>query len=125
LVELNAGSKNLLFGDGVVLTYHPDGIKTPKKYQLLVKFDDCSALSAAVRLYGGLWCFNENDFDNPYYEVAKEIPSPLFEEFDNKYFLDLAEMEDAKNLSLKAFLATKQRIPGLGNDVLQDILWKA
>jgi formamidopyrimidine-DNA glycosylase len=69
-----------------VLTYHPDGIKTPKKYQLLVKFDDCSALSAAVRLYGGLWCFNENDFDNPYYEVAKEIPSPLFEEFDNKYF---------------------------------------
>jgi formamidopyrimidine-DNA glycosylase len=28
-------------------------------------------------------------------------------------------------LSTKAFLATEQRIPGLGNGVLQDILWTA
>jgi formamidopyrimidine-DNA glycosylase len=28
-------------------------------------------------------------------------------------------------LSAKAFLATEQRIPGLGNGVLQDILWVA
>lgn len=28
-------------------------------------------------------------------------------------------------LSAKAFLATEQRIPGLGNGVLQDILWSA
>lgn len=30
-----------------------------------------------------------------------------------------------KKLSAKAFLATQQRIPGLGNGVLQDILWEA
>lgn len=30
-----------------------------------------------------------------------------------------------QKLSIKAFLATEQRIPGLGNGVLQDILWKA
>lgn len=30
-----------------------------------------------------------------------------------------------KNPSLKAFLATEQRIPGLGNGVLQDILYEA
>jgi formamidopyrimidine-DNA glycosylase len=72
-----------------------------------------------------MWCFSENDFDNPYYEVAKEKPSPLSQVFDKKYFLDLTEMKDAQNLSLKGFLATKQRIPGLGNGVLQDILWKA
>jgi hypothetical protein len=40
LVELNAENKNLLFGDGVALTYHHDGSKIPKKYQLLVSFDD-------------------------------------------------------------------------------------
>ena len=28
-------------------------------------------------------------------------------------------------MSAKAFLATQQRIPGLGNGVLQDILWEA
>jgi formamidopyrimidine-DNA glycosylase len=30
-----------------------------------------------------------------------------------------------QKLSAKAFLATEQRIPGLGNGVLQDILWYA
>ena len=30
-----------------------------------------------------------------------------------------------QKLSLKAALATEQRIPGLGNGVLQDILWNA
>ncbi len=31
----------------------------------------------------------------------------------------------SEKLSLKAFLATEQRIPGLGNGVLQDILYNA
>jgi formamidopyrimidine-DNA glycosylase len=33
--------------------------------------------------------------------------------------------ENTGSLSAKAFLATEQRIPGLGNGVLQDILWKS
>lgn len=33
--------------------------------------------------------------------------------------------DEDKKLSVKAFLATKQRIPGLGNGVLQDILFNA
>ena len=32
---------------------------------------------------------------------------------------------EGRKLSAKAFLATEQRIPGLGNGVLQDILWDA
>lgn len=31
----------------------------------------------------------------------------------------------SRSISAKAFLATEQRIPGLGNGVLQDILWNA
>ncbi|MFW6121529.1 MAG: endonuclease VIII [Petrotogales bacterium] len=125
LVELNAGSKTLLFGDGIVLSYHPEDSNIPKKYQLVVSFDDGSALSTIVKLYGGMWCFADNDFDNMYYEVAKEKPCPLSEDFDELYFSNLISSDDAQKLSLKAFLATKQRIPGLGNGVLQDILWKA
>jgi formamidopyrimidine-DNA glycosylase len=33
--------------------------------------------------------------------------------------------EQTPKLSAKAFLATEQRVPGLGNGVLQDILWTA
>ncbi len=44
--------------------------------------------------------------------------------FDRCYFQTL--LDDSKaELSAKAFLATTQRIPGLGNGVLQDILFNA
>jgi len=33
--------------------------------------------------------------------------------------------DDLQNKSIKFLLATEQRIPGLGNGVLQDILFKA
>lgn len=36
-----------------------------------------------------------------------------------------ANVRITRKLSSKAFLATQQRIPGLGNGVLQDILWDA
>jgi formamidopyrimidine-DNA glycosylase len=48
----------------------------------------------------------------------------LDERFDRAYFNTLFNEETPK-LSAKAFLATEQRIPGLGNGVLQDILWTA
>ena len=57
--------------------------------------------------------------------VAKSKPSPLSKEFDEAYFEELSLANELQKLSVKAFLATEQRIPGLGNGVLQDILWKA
>jgi Formamidopyrimidine-DNA glycosylase len=60
-----------------------------------------------------------------YYKVAKEKPSPLSEQFNEKYFDRLISSSMVQKLSVKALLATEQRIPGLGNGVLQDILWKA
>jgi len=74
-------------------------------------------------MYGGLWAFTEGAYDDEYYRVAKRLPSPLSDLFDLPYFLELAEENSGK--SAKAFLATEQRIPGLGNGVLQDILFNA
>ena len=76
-------------------------------------------------MYGGLWCFKEGDFKNPYYDAARSKPSPLSDRFDAEYFNGLINSDDVQNLSAKAFLATEQRIPGLGNGVLQDILYNA
>ena len=44
--------------------------------------------------------------------------------FSYEYFRSLYPEADAK-MSVKTFLATEQRIPGIGNGVLQDILWHA
>lgn len=124
MVEIRTESAVLLFGDGVALRYHPQEIRPPK-HQLLIEFTDGTALSASVQMYGGLWCFREGEFDNGYYKVAKEKPAPLSAPFDPTYFNGLLVAAAETKLSAKAFLATEQRIPGLGNGVLQDILWTA
>lgn len=74
-------------------------------------------------MYGGINAF-PGESDNPYYQGARTKCSPLEERFDAGYFSRLWAASK-QNLSAKAFLATEQRIPGLGNGVLQDILFRA
>ena len=123
-VEITAGKAKLAFSDGVNLRYYDKGGKLPDKHQLLLEFDDGSSLVGWVQMYGGLSAFPDGKNDSKYYIVAKEKPSPLSNDFDKEYFKSLFDENTAK-LSLKAFLATEQRIPGLGNGVLQDILFNA
>lgn len=124
LIEITAGQARMVFGDGVALRYLGDQEKRPLRHQLLLELEDGTALVASVQMYGGIWCFQEGEFDNFYYRVAKEKPSPLGDAFNYAYFESLFIAETEK-LSAKAFLATEQRIPGLGNGVLQDILYNA
>lgn len=124
-VELDLGGARLLFAEGVGLRWHGPGEAAPPKHQLHVRFDDGSVLSATVRLYGGLWAFEVGGFDNPYYARAVTAPSPLTDAFDHGHFASLRSAPAAQKLSLKGLLATEQRIPGLGNGVLQDVLFAA
>ncbi len=125
LIEAELGQTRLVFGDGVNLRYHPPGSKRNPKHQLMLEFEDGSALTGSVQMYGGLWCFEAGTFENPYYLIAKEKPSPLSTAFNETYFEALRTKEGVGKLSLKAFLATEQRIPGFGNGVLQDVLFRA
>jgi len=123
--EIFAEDMRISFGDGVNVRYYAPTAKRPPKHQLLVEFDDDSALICTVQMLGGIWAFPDGLNDDFYYKVAKEKPSPLSEEFNEAYF-DALFAEDTKpTMSAKAFLATKQRIPGLGNGALQDILFNA
>lgn len=122
LIEIEIEDCRLVFGDGAAVRYYDDLKKVPKKHQLYVEFDDSTAIVCTVQMYGGMWAFRDGEFKNLYYLGAKEKPSPLSEKFDKEYFRSL-RTEDTKKLSAKAFLATQQRIPGLGNGVLQDILY--
>ncbi|WP_346938465.1 endonuclease VIII [uncultured Clostridium sp.] len=126
MVEINADDTSILIGDGVAFRYREKDEKRPAKHQLLLEFNDSSEASASVQMYGGIWCFNTGEgFQNLYYKITKEKSSPLSYEFNEAYFDELISAQSVKKLSTKAFLATEQRIPGLGNGVLQDILWKA
>ena len=123
-VEVKAGDMLLVLS--TALHYHAAGEKLPKKHQLLLSFDDGSALSATVQMWGGMFCFKADEPGGMSdYRLAKEHPSPLSDAFDRKCFDQLLAGVDRDKLSAKAFLATEQRIPGLGNGVLQDILWTA
>ena len=123
-VELLADELSLCLNDGVNLRYLLPEEKRPPKHQLLLEFSDGSALYGTVQMYGGLTCLPAGTDTNFYDRVAREKPSPLTDEFSAAYFEKLLT-DSTRKLSAKAFLATEQRIPGLGNGCLQDILWKA
>jgi formamidopyrimidine-DNA glycosylase len=122
-VEIHLDGTNLLLGTSI--RFHAATEKIPAKHQLLLTFTDATALSASVQMWGALLCYQEGDMLNFIeFDCARGKPSPLYDAFDRAYF-DLLFEENTPKLSAKAFLATEQRFPGLGNGVLQDILWTA
>ena len=128
MVELKAEDAHIVFTDGVNLTYIEPGGKLPAKHQFLLGFDDESCLVVSIRMYGGILVFCGDSFEAglwEYYEVARNKPQVLSDDFTEEYFRGLINAPDAPVKSAKAFLATGQTIPGLGNGVLQDILYNA
>jgi len=124
-LEFEAGGARVAVSEGATWKYHADQADVPAKHQLLLEFADGSALNLSVRMYGGILCFPAGGAENEYYLLAERALPPLSADFDWAYFERLAAAVDPAKLSLKAFLATEQRIPGLGNGCLQDILYNA
>lgn len=109
-------------GDGTNIRYYMPGDKIPQRYQTRITLEDDSALICTVQMYGSMFLIEPDSYENFYYQVARQKPFPGTEEFDYDYFCSLRE-DLPGTTSVKAFLATQQRIPGLGNGVLQDILF--
>lgn len=123
-LRIDAQDSQMLFNDGVNIRYIEAGGKLPKKHQLLLTFEDGSHMVCTVQMYGGLMAFPTGAYDNKYYQSAREQPSPLTDAFDEDRFHALVA-ECPGKYSVKALMATEQRIPGLGNGCLQDILFAA
>lgn len=123
-IELVFEDMHLVFNDGTTPRYLAPDDKDPKKHQLLIRFEDGSGFYCTVRMYGGMMIYPGGKTDNTYYLVSRDKTSPLSDDFDRKYFQTIIDAADPK-ISVKALLATEQRIPGLGNGVLQDILFNA
>jgi formamidopyrimidine-DNA glycosylase len=119
-LELDNGFA-LCVSDGVTIRFLARA-EAPTDYQLLVAFEDESALVFTVAMYGGI-VLHDGTYDNPYYQKSKNSVSPFSEAFES-YFRALF-FASKPSLSAKAFLATEQRFPGIGNGALQDILLNA
>ncbi|MBZ9569952.1 hypothetical protein KQY27_00065 [Methanobrevibacter sp. TMH8] len=122
--EDNENNTIIVLSDDAQIRYIEKDEDLPEKHQLLIRFDDSSYLVCSAKMYAQLHVSLLKDYKNEYHDIAKEKPSPLSDDFDIKYFEDLLE-EVRPTTSLKAFIATKQRIPGIGNGALQDILFNA
>ena len=123
------GNTEIVCGDMLLvlstpIRYHAPGEKLPAKHQLLVEFEDFSCMSCTVQMWGAMFCFPAGEDGLPDGYVCNRCPDPLTVGFDETYF-DQLWKNTKQTLSAKAFLATEQRIPGLGNGVLQDILFHA
>lgn len=117
----NAGPNRLCINDGVNMRL-VSVEKVPKNYQLVITFTDGTALVFTVAMYGGIY-LHDGTYDNEYYEKSRQAVSPFAPEFEEFFYR--RKKEESGRLSAKAFLATKQRFPGIGNGVLQDILFEA
>ena len=121
--ELQFGGRKLVFCDGTNVRYFDVGADLPPKHQLRVTFSDQSSIVCSVQMYGAMWLLDDKD-EEKYYQSAKQKVKPLQVEFTEAYFDELWRATKP-TYSAKAFLATEQRFPGLGNGVLQDILFNA
>jgi len=89
-------------------------------------------MSCTVQMWGAMCCYPITENGRSKDKVCDrcavchkgESPDPLTDAFDRAYF-DALWSGAKPTLSAKAFLATEQRVPGLGNGVLQDILFNA
>lgn len=126
MLTINLSRGRLVFGDGANIIYYPDSVRLPQKHQLRIDFEDSGHIIMSVSMYGFISYYEGfESTDNGYYEIAIQKPSPYSEGFTYEHFR--AQLMDANpaKCSLKEYLATKQRIPGLGNGVLHDILFNA
>lgn len=116
----------LLFGEcGGKMLYHSPGSNLPKKYHLCITFEDDSFFTATTQMWGAMELYEKGEEQNREY-VKDMRTTPIEPGFTFKYFSTLIDgLVAEKKRSAKALLTQDQIIPGLGNAIAQDILFRA
>ncbi len=124
-VSLEPGYVLLLGEWGGRILYHEAPATRPPKYHLYLAFEDGTALSATTQMWGGVGLFERGrEREWPY--VKDMRTSPAESAFTWEYFTCLAEEARAGGKrSVKGLLTQDQLIPGLGNAIAQDIMFRA
>lgn len=124
-IPLEPGYVLVLGECGGKVLYHPPGSKPPHKYHLYLTFDDGSFLTATTQMWGAMELYEQGAEQNREY-IKGMRPTPLEPEFTFDYFSSLIDTLIAeKKRSVKGLLTQEQSIPGLGNAIAQDIMFRA
>jgi formamidopyrimidine-DNA glycosylase len=124
-VPLEPGYVLLLGECGGKVLYHPPGAKVPKKYHLHITFEDDSFLTVTTQMWGAMELYEKGDEQNRQYVKDMKV-TPIEPEFTFDYFSALVDSTAAEaKRSVKGLLTQDQLIPGLGNSVAQDIMFRA
>jgi len=116
----------LLFGEcGGKLLYNPPDSKLPKTYHLYLIFTDDSFISFTTQMWGAMELYEKGEEKNRKYVKDMRV-TPIENKFTFEYFSNLIDsLLSDKKRSVKGLLTQDQLIPGLGNAIAQDILFKA
>ena len=124
-IPLEPGYVLLLGECGGRVLYHSPGSKLPKKYHLHLMFQDDSFLTATTQMWGAMELYEEGEERERKY-VKGMRTTPIEPEFTFEYFTALVgDLLKEKKQSAKGLLTQDQTIPGLGNAIAQDILFRA
>ena len=116
----------LVFGEcGGRIMLHPADAVIPPKYHLLLHFDDNSFLTATTQKWGAYELYEKGEEQHRQY-IRDINPIPLNDDFTFSYFNELIDrLNTESKRSVKSLLTQEQIIPGLGNAVAQDIMFRA
>jgi formamidopyrimidine-DNA glycosylase len=116
----------LLLGEcGGKALYHLPGSDLPKKYHLYITFEDDSFFTATTQMWGAMELYEKGEELNREY-IKDMRTTPIESDFTLDYFTSLIdELVPGKKRSVKGLLTQDQIIPGLGNAITQDILFRA
>lgn len=116
----------LLLGEcGGKLLYHAADDKLPEKYHLWLTFEDGSALTAMTQMWGAMELYETGQEQERQYVKGMRV-TPVEPEFTFNHFAALIDfLLSGEKRSVKGLLTQDQLIPGLGNAIAQDILFRA
>jgi len=116
----------LLLGEcGGKVLYHPAGSEVPKKYHLYITFEEGSFFTATTQMWGAMELYDQGEEANREY-IKGMRTTPIEPEFTVEYFNELIDgLISMGQRSAKGLLTQDQLIPGLGNAIAQDILFRA
>ncbi len=124
-VPLEPGYILVLGECGGKILYHPAGSKIPSKYHLHLDFGDGSFFTTTTQMWGAMELYEAGKEQERQY-IKGMRPTPIESEFTLEYFSALIDsLQDGEKLSVKGLLTQAQLIPGLGNAIAQDILFRS
>ncbi len=122
-IRLDDGRTFLLDEFGGKVLYHPPSAAAPKKHDLLCVFSDHSCLTVSIQMWGFLGLMTDADLAGwlPERAGALSMHDPSF---TLSAFRKLFERDHGQDV-IKAFFTNGKNVKGIGNGILQDILFRA